>query len=71
MIKYRLHYLADMDDAMPKEYVSEQPVAVGDIIRPGSYFHRVVAVRQQRIGTRLDLAKSGLSEELARFALDP
>jgi len=71
MLKYHLHYLADMDDAMPKEYVSHEPVRVGEIIRPGSYFHRVVAVREQKTGTRLDLAKSGLSEEEARLALHP
>lgn len=69
MIKYRLHYLADMDDAMPKVYVSEQPVRVGDVIRPGSYYHRVEKIREQKTGTRLDLSKSALTEELARGTL--
>lgn len=69
MYAYRIYYLADHDDGDPKRYESSFPVSPGDVIQlpETGYFHQAISLREQKTGTRLDLSKSGQSEQEARL----
>lgn len=69
MYSYRLHYLADQDDADPRQYTSAQPVNPGDVLQlpETGMFHLVVRHQVQKTGTRLDLSKSATNESDARL----
>ena len=59
MFKYRLHYLADMDDANWKQCGAQESIEVGDILRLSSNFYHVTcAVIEQKTGYRLNVSKS-------------
>lgn len=59
MFQYRLHYLADMDDANWKRIGAQESINVGDILRLScNYYHVTCAVIKQKTGYRLDLSKS-------------
>lgn len=67
MYKYRIHYLADMDDANWKTYESNEEVKVGDVLELAcGLFHMVVAIRKQKTGTRIDVSRSSQDPEEAR-----
>ncbi|WP_417704393.1 hypothetical protein [Pseudomonas sp.] len=58
MFEYRIHYLADCDDANWKKYSSEIQLKVGNIIDLARDFHHVVcAIKPQKTGTRIDASK--------------
>lgn len=66
MYEYRIHYLADSDDANWKEYQSSQQLVVGDVIELACGFHHVVcAIKPQKTGTRIDVSKSAQNREEA------
>ncbi|AKX52508.1 hypothetical protein [Thiopseudomonas alkaliphila] len=66
MLEYRVHYLADCDDANWKKYKSANPLKVGDIIELACGFHHVVcAIKAQKTGTRIDVSKSAQDPEEA------
>jgi hypothetical protein len=59
MFKYRLHYLADMDDANWKKCCAQESVEVGDILKLScNFYHVTCAVIEQKTGVRLDVSKS-------------
>lgn len=76
MYKYRLHYLADNDDANWKKCGTKEPVEIGDVLQLAcGYYHVVTAITQQKTQTRLDLSQSGqgpaaaalLAEQLGHY----
>lgn len=67
-MKYRLHYLADCDDACPKTYETPDPIRIGSVIEPGDgFYYCIVKVTEQKTGVRLDLSKSAQSPEEAEL----
>lgn len=63
MTTYRIHYLADHDDADPRHYRTEFSVKAGDVLRlpeTGNY-HRAIRLHTQKTGVRIDLSKSAQS----------
>lgn len=69
MHTYRLHYLADQDDADPRHYTSTHPVKPGDVLQlpETGMFHLVAGHQVQKTGIRLDLSKSATNEADARL----
>lgn len=66
MYEYRIHYLADMDDANWKKYESGSELHVGDVIQLACGFYHVVCdIKQQKTGVRIDVSKSSQSEDEA------
>ncbi|MBU0538384.1 MAG: hypothetical protein KKG00_00535 [Bacteroidetes bacterium] len=66
MFEYRIHYLADCDDANWKKYSSEVQLNVGDIIELACGLHHVVcAIKPQKTGIRIDVSKSAQDPEEA------
>jgi len=66
MHKYRLHYLADGDDANWKKCGTTEPVKIGDVLQlSGGFYHVVSLIIQQKTGIRLDLSKSCQSPDEA------
>lgn len=66
MFEYRVHYLADGDDANWKKYSSETQLLVGDIIKLAcGFYHVVCAIKPQKTGTRIDVSKSAQDREEA------
>ena len=66
MFEYRIHYLADCDDANWKKYSSEAQLKIGDIIELAcGLYHVVCAIKPQKTGTRIDVSKSAQDPEEA------
>ena len=63
---YRVHYLADADDANWRTYQAAAPLAVGDVIQLSlGFYHVVCAIKQQKTGVRIDVSKSSQDAEEA------
>ena len=59
MHKYRLHYLADCDDANWKKCATNEAVQIGDVLQLScGFYHVVCSITQQKTGIRLDLSES-------------
>ena len=66
MYEYRIHYLADSDDANWKKYQSNHPLKVGEVIELSlGLQHVVCAIKQQKTGVRIDVSKSAQDREEA------
>ena len=66
MNTYRLHYLADSDDANWKKCGTTIPVEIGDTLKLScDYYHVVCEITQQKTGVRLDLSNSCQSADEA------
>ncbi len=65
MIKYRVKYLADGDDANPTYYHSEHPLKVGDVIQINSFYHHIREITPLKTINRLSVSQSAQTIEEA------
>lgn len=65
MIKYRVKYLADGDDANPTFYHSPLTLKVGDVIEINSLYHHIREITPLKTAIRLSVAQSAQSPEEA------
>ena len=66
MHEYRLHYLADGDDANWKKCGTDKAVEIGDVLQLScGFYHVVCRITEQKTGIRLDLSHSCQSPDEA------
>lgn len=65
--RYRLHYLADHDDADPRFYESATEVTPGEVLHlpETGWYHRAIRLHTKKTGIRLDVSKRGESVQEA------